>query len=112
MGLWSWLGFGRSSQAGGSLDRDAHSADTRDLQEFVTSRAGVEFYLEPQTTMTNFTVLAIAHDGEHRRRRVASPQSAALLADKLGVPFYEVQKTGYPQRMRDWNAAHPERKMR
>lgn len=107
-----WWGRGRSSQQKASLDREAHAADTRDLQEFCQTRTGVEFYLEPQTTMTSHTVLAIAGDGEHRRRRVASPQAAAGLAAKLGVPLYEAHITGYPQRMREWNAAHPERKLR
>ncbi len=108
-----WLSRWRSSgMPSGSLDRNADDADARSLTEFVTSRVGVEFFMEPRTTMTTFTVMAIAADGEWIRRRVTSPTAAGNLATKLSVPMYEVHKVGYPKRMRDWNAAHPERRMK
>ncbi|MEH1055596.1 hypothetical protein V6U89_10345 [Micromonospora sp. CPCC 206171] len=94
------------------LDREATREDLAALAEFVTSRQGVEFYLEPETTATDTTVVAIAHDGEWIRRRTGSPQVAAKLAGRHAVPLYEAAKTGYPERMRVWNRAHPERRMR
>ncbi|GAB3178779.1 hypothetical protein FHX75_11415 [Micromonospora palomenae] len=94
------------------LDREATREDLAALEEFVTSRQGVEFYLEPETTATDTTVVAIAHDGEWIRRRTGSPQVAAKLAGRHAVPLYEAAKTGYPERMRVWNRAHPERRMR
>ncbi|MEV0724784.1 hypothetical protein AB0I37_18635 [Micromonospora purpureochromogenes] len=94
------------------LDRKATREDLAALEEFVTSRQGVEFYLEPETTATDTTVVAIAHDGEWIRRRTGSPQVAAKLAGRHAVPLYEAAKTGYPERMRVWSRAHPERRMR
>jgi hypothetical protein len=35
---------------------------------------------------------------------VPDPKAGAALARTLGVPLYDVQRTGYPQRMRDWNS--------
>ncbi|SCG45528.1 hypothetical protein [Micromonospora halophytica] len=94
------------------LDREATREDLAALEAFVTSRHGVEFYLEPETTATDTTVVAIAHDGEWIRRRTGSPQTAAKLAHRHAVPLYEAARTGYPERMRVWNRAHPERRMR
>ncbi|WP_446210073.1 hypothetical protein [Micromonospora sp. IBSANI012] len=94
------------------LDREATREDLAALEEFVRSRQGVEFYLEPETTATDTTVVAIAHDGEWIRRRTGSPQVAAKLAGRHAVPLYDAARTGYPERMRVWNRAHPERRMR
>ncbi|TDB75319.1 hypothetical protein [Micromonospora sp. KC723] len=94
------------------LDREGTRDDLAALEAFVTSRHGVEFYLEPETAATDTTVMAIAHDGEWIRRRTGSPRAAAKLAHRHAVPLYEAAKTGYPERMRAWNRAHPERRMR
>lgn len=94
------------------LDREATGEDLAALEAFVTSRQGVEFYLEPETTATDTTVVAIAHDGEWIRRRTGSPRAAVKIAQKHAVPLYEAMKTGYPERMRAWNRAHPERRLR
>jgi hypothetical protein len=74
------------------------------LAEFVRSRPGVEAYVEPPTTVTPQTVVLIADTGEWTRRRVPDPAVVRDLARELRVPVYDVQLTGYPQRMRDWNA--------
>jgi hypothetical protein len=94
------------------LDREADAQDFADLAAFVTGRHGVEFYLEPETTATDTTVVAIAHDGEWIRRRTGSPRAAGKFARKYGVPLYEAAKVGYPERMRVWNRNHPERRAR
>ncbi|MER7334287.1 MULTISPECIES: hypothetical protein [unclassified Micromonospora] len=94
------------------LDREATREDLAALEAFVTSRRGVEFYLEPETTATDTTVVAIAHDGEWIRRRTGSPRAAGSIARKHAVPLYEAARTGYPERMRAWNRAHPERRAR
>ncbi|VTR78027.1 oxidoreductase [Cellulomonas hominis] len=73
------------------------------LREFTRSRVGVEAYLEPQTNVTQTTLMLIATDGEWTRRRVPDARAGHELARTLGVPLYDVQRTGYPQRMRDWN---------
>jgi hypothetical protein len=76
----------------------------RHLSEFVSSRRGVEAYVEPPTNVTATTVILIAHDGEWTRRAAGSRQAAFDLAASLGVPVYDVLQTGYPSRMREWNS--------
>lgn len=95
--------FRRRKSAEGSLDRAAGSSDTRELKEFAKARRGVEAFIEPPTTMTATTVVLVAHDGEWRRRRVQNATAAHELAKSLGIPAYDAQVVGYPQRMRDWN---------
>ncbi len=76
----------------------------RYLADFVSSRRGVEAFVEPPTNVTATTVILIAHDGEWTRRAAGSRQAAFDLARSLGVPVYDVNKTGYPNRMREWNS--------
>ncbi|MGC5333265.1 hypothetical protein [Micromonospora sp. DT62] len=92
--------------------RAATREDLAALEAFVASRRGAESYLEPETTATDTTVVAIAHDGEWIRRRTGSPRAAGSIARKHAVPLYEAARTGYPERMRAWNRAHPERHAR
>ncbi|GIL29704.1 hypothetical protein NUM_49580 [Actinocatenispora comari] len=82
------------------LDREATPTDLDELREFVASRTGVEFYLEPETTATDTTVAAVAADGEWIRRRVGSARIASRLATELGVPLYDAGVLGYPAAMR------------
>jgi hypothetical protein len=92
------------SDAAAPSPRDAQQATLDHLREFTRTRVGVEAYLEPQTNVTQTTLMLIATDGEWTRRRVPDPKAGAALARTLGVPLYDVQRTGYPQRMRDWNS--------
>jgi hypothetical protein len=82
--------------------RTGDSADLDHLTEFVRTRAGVEAYLEPRTTMTATTVVLVAGTGEWTRRRVDSPDKAQSFAAKHAIPLYDVVTVGYPKRMRDW----------
>ncbi|MBK5216814.1 MAG: hypothetical protein JJE02_04450 [Propionibacteriales bacterium] len=84
-------------------DRDASKEDLKHLKEFVTSRKGVEAYVEPKTNVTQATVLLVAHDGEWTRRRVVSAEGANDLARKLQIPCYDANRVGYPKRMREYN---------
>lgn len=74
------------------------------LEDFVATRRGVEMYVEPRTSVTPTTVVLIAASGEWTRRRVSDPRAAGQLARDLGIPAYDVQQTGYPQRMREWTS--------
>ena len=106
-GLFSRWRRGSSSGDDGRrqlLDREAGPADLEHLRLFARTRTGVEFYVEPETTATDTTVVAVAVDGEWTRRRVGSPRGAARLARKAGVPVYDVTVVGYPESMRRWNA--------
>jgi len=79
------------------------AADGRYLAEWVRTHVGVEAYVEPKTTVTDVTVVLVAHDGEWTRRLVGE-RGARRLSGWLGIPVYDVRRTGYPQRMRDHNA--------
>ncbi len=74
------------------------------LADFIATRRGVEAYVEPATNVTTTTVILIAHDGEWTRRAIGSPVEAFKVARGLGVPVYDVNQTGYPRRMREWNS--------
>lgn len=53
--------------------------------------------------MTQTTILLVDAEGESMRRRVKSPQVVTSLARKLHIPCYDINRVGYPQRMRDYN---------
>ena len=84
-------------------DRPASRADLDHLEQFVRSRRGVEAFIEPRTTVTETTVMLIAHDGEWTRRRIDGPDGARRFAHRMAIPIYDVRLMGYPQRMRDFN---------
>ncbi|WP_280219060.1 oxidoreductase [Nocardia neocaledoniensis] len=73
------------------------------LAEWARSRRGVEAFIEPKTTVTNVTAVLVAVDGEWTRR-IVGERGARRLAGALKIPVYDVNKTGYPQRMRDYDA--------
>jgi hypothetical protein len=87
-----------------SMDREATADDLDALREFARTRTGVEFYVEPETMVTDTTAVAIAADGEWIRRRVGSPRVIRQVAKQLSLPVYDVQIVGYPERMRAYNA--------
>lgn len=98
MGLFDAL----RRRRGAGKARGATGADTRYLDEWASSRQGVEAYVEPRTTVTETTVVLIAHDGEWTRRRIGSLGAAQSFGRKRGIPVYEVAKVGYPGRMREY----------
>jgi hypothetical protein len=84
---------------------DVGSADDhRYLREWTAGHTGVEAYVEPKTNFTDVTVVLVASDGEWTRRRVGGVSGARRLGEQLGIPIYDVQRVGYPQRMRDYDA--------
>jgi hypothetical protein len=112
MGLFDRLRGGRRRAASGrgdgsrrgTLDRGSQKADLAHIEQFVASRRGVEGYVEPRTAVTETTIVLVAADGEWTRRRIDGPEVARRLSRELGIPVYDAQVTGYPQRMRDWSA--------
>jgi hypothetical protein len=90
----------------GSQGADGHdpAADVNYLRQWVAEHHGVEAFVEPKTTVTDVTVVLVAADGEWTRRRAGGDSGARRLSDRLGIPVYDVQKIGYPQRMRDYDA--------
>ncbi|MBG0568117.1 hypothetical protein [Actinoplanes aureus] len=97
----SW--FRRRPRSAGPSGRRVEQADLEHLTQFIQSRRGVEGFIEPQTTVTETTLLLVAHDGEWTRRRIESPEIARRFAHQLSLPIYDVKLMGYPQRMRDYN---------
>jgi hypothetical protein len=96
--------FGRWGSSGRGSARSARGADEDHLRRWAAARDGVEVFVEPRTTVTETTIVLVAKDGEWTRRRVAGPAGARKLARSLGMPVYDVQLVGYPQRMRDYEA--------
>ena len=101
MGLFDRL-RGRRSR-GGTTARDPE-ADLLYLAQWVADHHGVEAFVEPKTTVTDLTVVLVAADGEWTRRRAGGESGARRLSERLQIPVYDVQKVGYPQRMRDFDA--------
>lgn len=91
-------GARRGGGTGAGSDGEAH------LRDWTRARVGVEAFVEPRTTVTETTVVLVAHDGEWTRRRVGNPHRAKKIARSLKIPVYDVQLVGYPQRMRDHDA--------
>ncbi|WP_109775704.1 oxidoreductase [Quadrisphaera granulorum] len=107
MGLLSRLGLGRSSSRASSRGGGGFrptGPDSAHLAEFAATRTGVEAYVEPATNVTPTTLVLVAQDGEWTRRRVPDPATARAFARRTGIPVYDVNLTGYPQRMREWTA--------
>lgn len=94
----------RRSRGDTPSPREAQRATKEHLAAFVRSRVGVEAYIEPETHVTQTTVVLIATTGEWTRRKVPDAATARELAVALDIPVYDVQRTGYPPRMREWNA--------
>ncbi len=82
----------------------AEQATREHLARFAAERAGVEAYIEPATRTTPTTMVLVALTGEWTRRRVPDERTAREIARGLAIPVYDVQLTGYPRRMREWNA--------
>ena len=79
------------------------NGDQQHLLEFIRTRRGVEGFVEPRTTVTDVTLLLVAHDGEWTRRRVPSVKWAHDFANRNGVPSYDAGLVGIPDRMREYN---------
>jgi hypothetical protein len=94
---------GDTARTGSTTVRASSAADEEHLHNFVTSRRGVEGFVEPRTAVSDVTILLVAHDGEWTRRRVPSVQWAHQFANKHQVPSYDAAVVGIPQRMRDYN---------
>jgi hypothetical protein len=73
-----------------------------DLKEFMSTREGVEGFVEPPTAVYAMTLCLVAADGEYRRQPVKDERQARALCVEHGVPLYDARIVGYPKRMRDY----------
>ena len=74
----------------------------KELEAFIAERKGVEGYIEPRTATQPTTLLLVDRDGSYERAAVTEPADAARFCDKHGIPVYDAQVIGYPQRMKDF----------
>jgi hypothetical protein len=89
--------------AAGANSRQAQTATTKHLKDFVGGHEGCEAFIEPPTRVTQTTMVVVADSGEWTRRRVPDPITARKLAQELKIPVFDVNLSGYPSRMREWN---------
>jgi len=95
---------GDTARTGSTRVRASDKKDETHLQDFVTSRRGVEGFVEPRTAVSDVTLLLVGHDGEWTRRRVPSVDWAHDFCNHHQVPSYDAAVVGIPQRMRDYNS--------
>jgi hypothetical protein len=93
----------------GAIVRGSGDEDQEHLLQFIRTRRGVEGFVEPRTTVTDVTLLLVAHDGEWTRRRVPSVEWAHKFANRNSVPSYDAGLVGIPDRMREYNRVQKER---
>lgn len=95
------------------LRRSSIDPDRREhLLNFVQTRREVEAFVEPPTTVNRVTILLVARNGEWTRRQVPDVDAAFDFAHDAGIPAYDVNQSGYPQAMRDYNARQKAAKKR
>ena len=73
-----------------------------ELQQFASEHKGVEGYIEPRTATSPTTLLMVDRQGVHLRGPVRDPEEGFAFCRRLGIPVYDAQVVGYPQRMRDY----------
>ena len=101
--------FGRKRDAsdprkpGAQDGRSAQAETIEHLKKFVAERHGCEAYIEPPTRVTQTTMVIVAETGEWTRRRIPDEKTARKVAAELSVPAFDVNLSGYPSRMREWN---------
>jgi hypothetical protein len=100
---------GHGTGSTGAIVRGSDNADQQHLLEFIRARRGVEGFVEPRTTVSDVTLLLVAHDGEWTRRRVPSEKWAHDFANRNSVPSYDAGLVGIPDRMREYNRVQKER---
>ena len=68
----------------------------------MTTRDGVEAFVEPPTPIYAMTLCLVAVDGEYLRQPVKDEKHAKKLCSEHGVPLYDARIVGYPKRMREY----------
>lgn len=81
----------------------ANAKTMAELEEFMSTRQGVEAFAEPPTSIYAMTMVVVAADGEYLRRPVKDDKQARTLTRKHGVPLYDARIVGYPRRMREYD---------
>lgn len=74
--------------------------DARDLQGWARPRGWVEAFVEPETIVNEMSVVVVDEGGDFIRRRIGGPKGIDAVAKLLDCQVYDVEETGYPERMR------------
>lgn len=74
--------------------------DRDGILDFLGSRRGVEAFMEPQTAMSQLSVVLVAEDGEWKRFELADDSFVRELSRTRSLPVFDAMRTGYPDRMR------------
>lgn len=72
------------------------------LSLFVTTRRGVEAWVEQPTSFNPPSILLVAADGESTRRGLPSAGYGYHFADEHHIPCYDAGVVPYPKRMREY----------
>ncbi len=75
--------------------------DLEFLMGWVRNRPFVEAFIEPETLVNEMSVVLVDETGMFVRRRIGGPKGIDVIIKKLNIPVYDVEETGYPQRMRE-----------
>jgi len=73
---------------------------------FVTTHPGTQAWVEQATGFNKASLLLVATDGEWLRRSVPTTKWAQDYVADSGLVCHIAGIDPYPQRMRDWDAAH------
>lgn len=72
------------------------------LSAFVSSRRGVEAWVEQPTSFNKPSILLVAADGESTRRGLPSAEYGYDFASRHDIPCYDAGVVPYPRRMREY----------
>jgi hypothetical protein len=100
---------GDPARTGSTRVRASSNDDEQHLEDFVSTREGVEGWVEPRTAVNDVTLLLVAWDGEYTRRRVPSDDWAYKFCKRRGITAYEAGVVGIPVRMREYIKRQKER---
>lgn len=100
----------KASKQGGKPSRreqvQARQAAGQAFDEFIASRAGVAAWVEEATGFNKASLLLVAGSGEWMRRAIPDTDWGRDFAASAHLTCYTAGIDPYPQRMRDWDAAH------
>lgn len=72
------------------------------LSHFVSTRRGIEAWVEQPTSFNPPSILLVAADGESTRRGIPSADYGYHFADEHHLPCYDAGVVPYPKRMREY----------
>jgi len=84
----------------------ANEATVQALNEFILTRPGVAAWVEEPTGFNKASLLLVAGTGEWLRHSIPDTDWGRDFAADAQLTCYTAGLDPYPQRMRNWDAAH------